>query len=109
MSAVSGLAALVGALITFAAMTGGRVVSALAVLAAGVDLPPQMLMAGMFGQGLRSLGAAGAPVTSAYGQAASAGGGVVFMLVLVLPALVYMRGTCSVYLAVEERDDIAGP
>ena len=110
MSAVSGLAALVGALITFAAMTGGRVVSALAVLAAGIDLPPQMLMAGMFGQGLRSLGAAGAPAAaSAYGQAASAGGGIVFMLVLVLPALVYLRGTCSVYLAVEEREDIAQP
>lgn len=106
MSAVSGLAALVGALLTFAAMTGGRVVAALAVFAAGIDLPPQMLMSGMFGHGLRSLGVAGAPVApSVYGQAASAGGGVVLMLVLVLPALVYLRGTCSVYLAVEERDD----
>ena len=106
MSAVSGLTALVGALITFAVMTGGRVVSALAVVAAGIDLPPQMLMAGLFGHGLRSLGAAGAPVAqSAYGQAALAGGGVVFMLALVLPALVYLRGTCSVYLALEERDE----
>ena len=106
MSAVSGLTALVGALITFAVMTGGRVVSALAVVVAGIDLPPQMLMAGLFGHGLRSLGAAGAPVAqSAYGQAALAGGGVVFMLALVLPALVYLRGTCSVYLALEERDE----
>lgn len=106
MSAVSGLAALVGALITFAVMTGGRVVSALAVLTAGIDLPPQTLMAGLFGHGLRSLGAAGAPAAqSAYGQAALAGGGVVFMLALALPALVYLRGTCAVYLALEERDD----
>ena len=106
MSAVSGLAALVGALITFAVMTGGRVVSALAVLVVGIELPPQTLMAGLFGHGLRSLGAAGAPAAqSAYGQAALAGGGVVFMLVLALPALVYLRGTCAVYLALEERDD----
>ncbi len=106
MSAVSGLAALVGALITFAVMTGGRVVSALAVLVVGIELPPQTLTAGLFGHGLRSLGAAGAPAAqSAYGQAALAGGGVVFMLALALPALVYLRGTCAVYLALEERDD----
>lgn len=108
MSAVSGLAALVGAMATFVVMTGGRVVSALAVVSTGVELPPQLLMAGLFGHGLRSLGAAGAPVTqSPYGQAALAGGGVVFMLALVLPALVYLRGTCSVFLALEERDEAA--
>ena len=28
---------------------------------------------------------------------------------LLLPALVYLRGTCSVYLAFEERDDAAAP
>lgn len=104
MSAVSGLAALVGAIVTFVVMTGGRVVSALAVVAAGIELPPQLLMAGLFGHGLRSLGAAGAPAAqSSYAQAALAGGGVVFMLALVLPALVYLRGTCSVYVALEER------
>ena len=106
MSAVSGLAALVAALVTFVVVSGGRVVSALAVVATGIELPPQVLMAGLFGHGLRSLGAAGAPVAqSAYVQAALAGGGVVFMLALVLPALVYLRGTCSVYLALEEREE----
>ena len=105
MTAVSGLAALVGVLVTFVVVSGGRVVSALAVLATGVELPPQVLMAGLFGHGLRSLGAAGAPMAqSAYGQAALAGGGIVFMLALVLPALVYLRGTCSVFLALEQRD-----
>jgi len=105
MSAVSGLAALVGVLVTFVVVSGGRVVSALAVVATGVELPPQVLMAGLFGHGLRSLGAAGAPAAqSAYGQAALAGGGIVFMLALVLPALVYLRGTCSVFLALEQRD-----
>lgn len=106
MSAVSGLAALVGALVTFAVASGGRVVSALAVWAAGVEVPPQLLMAGLFGHGLRSLGAAGEPLAqSAYAQAALAGGGVVFMLALVLPVLVYLRGTCSVYLALQARDE----
>ena len=105
MTAVSGLAALVGVLVTFVVVSGGRVVSALAVLATGVELPPQVLMAGLFGYGLRSLGAGGAPIAqSAYGQAALAGGGIVFMLALVLPALVYLRGTCSVFLALEQRD-----
>lgn len=106
MSAVSGLAALVAALVTFVVVSGGRVVAAIAVVATGIELPPQVLMAGLFGHGLRSLGAAGAPVAqSAYGQAALAGGGVVFMLALVLPALVYLRGTCSVYLALDDRVD----
>jgi hypothetical protein len=36
--------------------------------------------------------------------AALVGGGVVFVLALVLPALVYLRGNCAVYLALEERD-----
>ena len=106
MSAVSALAALVGVLVTFVVVSGGRVVSALAVLATGFELPPQVLMAGLFGHGLRSLGAAGAPAAqSPHGQAALAGGGIVFILALVLPALVYLRGTCSVFLVLEPRDD----
>jgi hypothetical protein len=110
MTAVSGLAALVGALATFVVVTGGRVVSALAVVAVGIEVPPELLMAGLFGHGLRSLGAAGAPAAqSAYAQAALAGGGVVFMLALVLPALVYLRGTCAVYLALEQRDGSTPP
>jgi len=75
------------------------------VLAAGVDVPPRLLMAGLFGHGLRSLGAAGAPVAaSPHAQAALVGGGVVFVVALVLPALVYLRGNCAVFLALEERD-----
>ncbi len=101
-AAASGMAALVGAIVSFAVVGGGRVVSALAVVAAGLDLPPQVLMAGLFGHGLRSLGAAGAPVAAQpHVQAALTGGGVVFMLALVLPALVYLRGLCAVFTAVE--------
>ena len=103
--AVGALAALVGALTTFVVMSGGRVVAALAVVAAGVDVPPRLLMAGLFGHGLRSLGAAGAPISaSPHAQAALVGGGLVFVIALVLPALVYLRGNCAVFLALEERD-----
>jgi hypothetical protein len=104
-TAVGGLTALMGALVTFVVMAGGRVVSALAVLAAGVDVPPSLLMAGLFGYGARSLGAAAAPIAaSPHAQAALVGGGMVFVLALVLPVLVYLRGGCAVYLALEERE-----
>jgi hypothetical protein len=110
MGAVSGLAALVGALASFAVIVGGRIVSILAVLAAGVEVPPKLLMAGLFGHGLRSLGATPIPHgASPYVGAALVGGGLVFMLALALPALVYLRGTCSVYLAIEGRGTSGKP
>jgi hypothetical protein len=110
MGAVSGLAALVGALASFAVVAGGRAVSTLAVLAAGVEVPPKLLMAGLFGHGLRSLGATPIPAgASPYVGAALVGGGLVFMLALALPALVYLRGTCSVYLALEASATSDGP
>lgn len=106
MAAVSLLTGAVGALVTFAVMTGGRVVSVLGVAVVGVDVPAQQLMAGLFGYGLRSLGAAGAP-TGSTGHAAAAlvGGGVVFAIALVLPGLVYLRGTCGVYLAMRNSSN----
>jgi hypothetical protein len=98
--AVSLLTGGVGALATFVVLTGGRIVSQLGIAVVGVDVPAQTLMGGLFGYGLRTLGAAGAPSGST-GHAAAAliGGGVVFALALVLPGLVYLRGTCAVYLA----------
>ena len=104
MSAVSLLTAAVAGLVGFVVVSGGRAVAALSVWVVGVDLPPQQLMAGLFGYGLRSLGAAGAPVAaSAHGMAALIGGGVVFALALLLPGLVYLRGACAVYLALSEE------
>ena len=104
MAAVSLLTAGVATLVTFVVMSGGRVIAQLGVSVVGVDVPAQQLMAGLFGYGLRSLGAAGAPSGSnAHAAAALVGGGAVFALALVLPGLVYLRGTCSVYLAM--RDD----
>ncbi len=111
MAVVSGLTAGAGAIASFVVMTGGRVVAELGVRVVGVDVPAPQLMAGLSGRGLRSLGAAGAP-SGATGHAAAAlvGGGVVFALVLLLPGLVYLRGTCAVYLALsDDRDDSADP
>ncbi len=104
MAAVSALTAGMGALLTFAVMAGGRVMAQAGVTVVGVDVPAQQLMGGLFGYGLRSLGAAGAPLgTTAHASAALVGGGVVFALALVLPSLVYLRGTCAVYLAMTEE------
>jgi len=106
MAAVSLLAGAVGAIVTFAVMAGGRVVSLLGVVVVGVDVPAQQLMAGLFGYGLRSLGAAGAPAGSTgHAAAALVGGGVVFAIALVLPGLVYLRGTCGVYLAMRSSSN----
>lgn len=103
MGAVSLLTAAVAAIVTFVVMSGGRLVSQAAVLVLGIDVPPAQLMAGLFGHGLRSLGAAGAPVdATGYTASALTGGGVVFALALVLPGLVYLRGACTVYLALVE-------
>jgi hypothetical protein len=104
MAAVSLLTAAVGALVTSLVMAGGRVVAELGIAVVGIDVPAKQLMAGLFGYGLRSLGASGAiaavpPASTAHAAAALVGGGLVFALALVLPGLVYLRGTTAVYLA----------
>ena len=113
MGAVSLLSGGVGALATFVLAAGGRVVAQLAVVVVGVDVPVQQLTAGLFGYGVRSLGAVAAPVDSArHVAAALVGGGVVFPLALVLPGLVYLRGAFTVYLALNEEplpDERASP
>lgn len=102
-AAASLLAGAVGLMTTFVVLGGARVTSLLAPLAAGIELPPGQLMAGVFGLGPRSLSAVGPPVLqSAQGVAALVGGGVVFVLALVLPGLVYLRGLCAVLLALTE-------
>jgi hypothetical protein len=79
------------------------------VIVTGVDVPPALLMAGLFGHGLRSMGGVALPTAaSPYVAAALVGGGAVFVLALVLPALVYLSGNCSIYLALEARDAPAG-
>ncbi|MBT9500967.1 MAG: hypothetical protein IV092_06965 [Burkholderiaceae bacterium] len=105
MGAVLVLTALVSAIVTFVVMTGGRAMALLAVWVVGIDLPPQQVMAGLFGYGLRSLGAAGAPVAATpLGMAAVVGGGLVFAVALVLPGLVYLSGCCAVYLSLKPEE-----
>ncbi len=104
MAAVSLLTAGVAALVSFAVVAGGRVVGELGVRIVGVDVPAAKLMAGLFGYGVRSIDTAGVPpAVSGHVGAALIGGGAVFALALVLPGLVYLRGTCSVYLAMCEE------
>jgi len=96
MTAVSLLTAGVGALASFVVVSGGRVVAQLATQVVGVDVPAAQLMAGLFGRG------AGPAVAHPHAAAALVGEGLVFALALVLPGIVYLRGTCSVYLAMCE-------
>lgn len=104
MAALSLLTAGVGAVATAIVLLGGRVVAELGVAVVGVDVPARQLLAGLFGYGLRTLGAAGAPAGSTgHAAAALVGGGVVFALALLLPGLVYLRGTCAVYLAMTDE------
>ncbi|MET0520257.1 MAG: hypothetical protein ABW005_15655 [Burkholderiaceae bacterium] len=109
MAAVLLLTGMVTAAISFIVLSGGRAMALLSVWLFDIDVPAQELMAGLFGYGLRSLGAAGAPVAaSPQGMAALIGGGVVFALALVLPTLVYLRGCCAVFLALQD-DEAATP
>jgi len=104
MSAVYLMTALATAAVSFVVVSGGRLVAGLAILGAGVELPAGQLLAGVMGLGPRALSASGVPLQGgALGLAALIGGGVVFAIALVLPTLVWLRGCCAVYLAVEEE------
>lgn len=96
---------LVGAATSLFVMIGGRVMAEASVFVLGVQVNPEVLMAGLFGYGLQSINAAGIPKEAyPYISAATVGGGVVFALALVMPTLVYLRGVCEVYLALMAAD-----
>lgn len=98
---------LVGAACSVFVMVGGRVMAEASIFVLGVDVNPQVLMAGLFGYGLHSINAAGIPKEAyPYISSATVGGGVVFALALVLPTLVYLRGVCEVYLALMASDKV---
>ncbi|HYR25014.1 MAG TPA: hypothetical protein VEQ09_04235 [Aquabacterium sp.] len=97
---------LVGAVISLIVMLGGRVMAEASVFVLGVDIPPAALMAGLFGRGVTvSDPSRLAPDALHYILAATVGGGVVFALALVLPTLVYLRGVCEIYLALQSADE----
>ena len=101
-AAVSLMSAAVAGLVSFVVLTGSRALLALMLLVPGVDLAQQPFMAAMFGVGLQQL--PDAPAWSAHTQMARTGAGVVFALGLVLPAVVYLRGLCELFLAVRRLD-----
>lgn len=104
-AALSLTTALVGAAASAFVLVGGRVMAEASILMLGVDVKPEVLMAGLFGYGLGNINAAGIPVSAyPYITAATIGGGVVFALALVLPTLVYLRGVSEVYLALMAAD-----
>lgn len=97
-----------GAATSLFVLVGGRVMAEASVFVLGVDVKPEVLMAGLFGYGLHSINAAGIPKEALpYISAATVGGGVVFAVALVLPTLVYLRGVCEVYLALMASDEAA--
>lgn len=97
------LTGLAGAATSFVVWIGGRVVAEAAVRVINVQVPPELLMAGLFGHGLRSINAQAVPAEAvAHTAAALVGGGVVFALALVLPGLVYLRGICIAFVALQE-------
>ncbi len=101
LSAVTGL---VGAGVGFIVIVAGRLMAELSVWLLGVDVPPEVLMAGLFGHGLHSIDPRVVPKDAvAHTMAALVGGGVVFAIALVMPTLVYLRGVCEIYLTLLRR------
>ncbi len=100
--------ALVGAASSVVVLLGGRAMALASVLFLGVDVQPEVLMAGLLGYGLHNINAAGIPAQALpYISSATVGGGVVFAIALVLPTLVYLRGVCEVYLALRAAERLA--
>lgn len=101
-AALSVVTALLGAAVTAVVFTAGRLMAEVSVWMLQLELPPEVLMAGLFGHGLHSINPAVVPKSAVpHTVAALVGGGVVFALALVLPTLVYLRGVCEIYLALQ--------
>ncbi|OGA81242.1 MAG: hypothetical protein A2711_10725 [Burkholderiales bacterium RIFCSPHIGHO2_01_FULL_63_240] len=97
---------LVGAATSAMVLVGGRVMAEASVYVLGVNVPPQALMAGLFGRTVMITDVSSVSARDlTYISAASVGGGVIFALALVLPTLVYLRGVCEVYLALQAADE----
>ncbi|HET8870990.1 MAG TPA: hypothetical protein VFM48_11110, partial [Aquabacterium sp.] len=101
LSLVTGL---VGAAASVVVLMAGRAMAALSILVLGVDVPAEILMAGLLGHTVQAVDArVVSPDALPYITAANVGGGVVFALALVLPTLVYLRGVCEIYLLIRPK------
>lgn len=104
--ALVGLVGGVGAVLSLALLTGARLM-ALAAWLTNLPVPPQQVIAHLFGHTLKALGRSGAPVVAndaALGL--SIGGGMLVAGVVVLPTVVYLSGCCSIYLSLRKRDEL---
>jgi hypothetical protein len=100
---------LVGAASSLMILVGGRVMAEASVFVLGVDIPPEILMAGLLGYNTHNINAGAVPKEALpYISSATIGGGVVFALALVLPTVVYLRGVCEVFLALQAADKEEG-
>lgn len=102
--ALLGLVGGVGAVLSIALLAGARAM-ALAAWITSLPVPPQQVVAHLFGYTLKALGQSGAPVVAnAQAMGLSVGGGVLVAFIVVLPTLVYLRGCCAIYLSLRRRD-----
>lgn len=108
--ALLGLVAGLTAVLSAALLAGARALALLGWLAE-LQVPPQQVLAHLFGHTLRALGQAGAPVVAnSQAAALSLGGGVLVALLLVLPTAVYLRGCCAIYRSLSDAaPDNAAP
>ena len=91
--------ALVGTIASAVVLGSGWVMAQASLVVLHLDIPAPMLMIGLLGRSVASLGQVQVPTSDApYLYASIVGGGVVFALALVPPALVYMRGVCAIFL-----------
>jgi hypothetical protein len=101
-AALSLATGLVGAATSLIVLLGGRVMAEASVWIMGVDVPPQALMAGLFGRGVWVNNPSAVPAESLqYIASATLGGSMVFAVALVLHTLVYLRGVCEIHLALQ--------
>jgi hypothetical protein len=101
--ALLGLVGGVGGVLSLTLLVGARTLAFLAWMV-GLPVPPQQVVAHLFGYTLKALGSAGAQVvTNAPAMALSVGGGLLVGLAVVLPTAVYLRGCCANFLSLRQR------
>lgn len=104
MAGLSLVTGLVGGGTSVVVMVAGRVMTELSVVVLGVNVPAEILMAGLLGHAVHAVDPRlVSPEAMPYIAAANVGGGLVFGLALVLPTLVYLRGVCEIYLLLRQR------
>lgn len=109
MGGLSLVTGVVGAGVSLIVLLAGRVMAELSVWMLGVNVPAEILMAGLLGHAVHAVDTrVVSPEALPYIAAANVGGGVVFAIALVLPTLVYLRGVSEIYLALQPANSETG-